>query len=161
MANATLPSDGGMPVAVVDQLPLEVWNLIGRLATGEDPTAASLREYAQLRLVSHTVARALIVRLYYKTFRENLKVLTLKVHSAKNQALYDLNLYGQPDWVVYERCTMMQTIFESHMNAVDALDQAFVAAALRDDPTECRYRLVQLRTRWKDEEYIQGSYKDV
>lgn len=150
-----------MAVAVVDQLPVEVWNLIGRLATGEDPTVASLREYAQLRLVGHTVARALIVRLYYKTFRENLKVLTLKVHSAKNQALYDLNLYGQPDWLVHERCTVMHAIYESHMNAVDALDQAFVAAAVRDDPTECRSRLALLRSRWKDEEYMQGSYKNV
>ena len=161
MSDATPPSDGGMPVAVVDQLPVEVWNLIGRLATGENPTTAPLRAYAQLRLISHTVARALIVRLYYKTFRENLKVLTLRVHRAKDKALYDINLYGQPDWVVHERCVTMQTIFESHMNAVDTLDQEFVAAALRDDPTECRYRLAQLRTRWKDEEYIQGSYKDV
>jgi hypothetical protein len=130
---------------MVDRLPVEVWNRIGQLVTGKDPARAPHEACARLRLVNHTAARAMAIRLYYCNCRRLLVRLDRRVETKKNAALKRINLDECYEWEAACKIVSLEGTWHGHVNKLETFDHHLVRGARTDDPEACKTVLTEAR----------------
>lgn len=131
---------------MVESLPVEVWNRVGQLVTGKDPARAPHEACAQLRLVNHTAARAVVVRLYYCNCRRLLVRLNQRLENKKTEALKRINLDECYEWEAACKLAALEGTWHGYVNQLETFDHDLVRCARTDDPAGCKRVLAEMRT---------------